>query len=243
MIISQKSIYTIKLIMMISLLGLFISCQEEYEIIEGPDKRTAISASDNLVDLIRKVTLKDGSFDNIIDDCSEISIEYPYSIKIRNENISITSLEDIEALKKEYFPLKNPILIEYPVTISFSDYSEMTLNNPGQLQKIQNQFNTIVDDDDIECIDFIYPLEINLYDTEFQKPDLIFPENDKDLHIILMDIEDLIIEIAYPIEVELSEGARIIINNNGELEKEIINAMDSCDEQDEIEFNYKKNIN
>ena len=67
-------------ILTLALSIMFISCQEEYVDIEEPDKSITISADDHIADLIFKVVLKDGSFDNIIDRCSEISIKFPYSV-------------------------------------------------------------------------------------------------------------------------------------------------------------------
>jgi hypothetical protein len=229
-----------KIILMVLIAILLAACQEEYVEISEPDKNTAFSASDTLADLIMKVSLKDGSFDNVFDNCSEISINFPYAVQIRNEIITISSIEDIEKLKQEYLPLKNPILIRYPVTVTFSDYSETELKNPGQLQKIQNQFNATIEDDDIECIDFIYPFEMNLYNTEFQKPDRVRAHNDRTLHSILKNINELIVEIDYPIQVELYNGTTVSISNNVELKNEIMNAAGSCDEEDEININEKK---
>jgi len=226
---------------MISFVILFAACQEEYVEISEPDKSTAFTANDTIADLILRVTMKDGSFDNIIDKCSAISIQYPYSVQIRNEIITIKSTEDIEALKAKYFPLRNNILINFPVTVIFSDYSEKILSNQGELQKIRKQYNTRVEDDDIECIDFIYPVELSLYNTEFQKPDFVRVGNDKDFHGLLKNMNDLIVEITYPVEVEFWNGERLSINNNDELENEILNTSDRCDENDEVEFSINKN--
>lgn len=232
----QQPLKIIKILWFLFLVILLAGCQEEYIEITEPDKNIAFSASDTLADLILKVTLKDGSFDNIIDNCSEISIIFPYSVQIRNEIITISSRDDIESFKQEYFPIRGTILVKYPVRISFSDYSEKVLSNRGELQKIHNQYNTGIEDDDIECIDFIYPIELSVYNTEFQKPDFIIAGNDKDLHGVLKNMDDLIIEISYPIPVEISDGTRINIQNNKELENEIMNAMGSCDEEDEVDI-------
>lgn len=229
-----------KIILIVLIVILFAACQEEYVEISEPDKTAAFGASDTLADLILKVTLKDGSFDNVIDNCSEISINFPYSVQIRNEVINLSSIEDIENLINDYLPLKNPILIHYPVTVTFSDYTETELKNRGQLQKVQNQFNKTIEDDDIECIDFIYPFELSLYNTEFQKPDRVRANSDRVLHTILKNINELIVEIDYPIQVELSDGTIKNVADNMELENEIMNSIGSCDEEDEIDNNEKK---
>ncbi|MFW5820943.1 MAG: hypothetical protein ACOCWA_06615 [Bacteroidota bacterium] len=231
----QHQIKIMKISMVFMVAMLFAGCQEEYiEIIE-PDKNAAFAAGDTLSDLILKVTLKDGSFDNFIDNCSAISIKFPYSVKIRSENISIASMEDIENLAEEYSEFRNPILINYPVTIIHSDYTESVLSNRGELRKIQNQCNTGIEDEDIECIDFVYPIELSIYNKEFQKPDFVIAGNDKEFHGILKNAKDLIVEIAYPLNIELWDGTIISIQNNKELKDEIMSVMGSCDEDDEVE--------
>ncbi len=237
--ILQHQIKTMKTVMVLFAMMLLISCQEEHIIITEPDKNTAFNTSDTLAELILRITLKDGSFDNIIDNCSAISIKFPYSVQIRNDIITITSPEDIENLEQEYSSLIASLRINYPVTVIFNDYSESLVSNKGDLQRIQNQCNAIIDEDDeddednIECIDFVYPIELSLYNTEFQKPDFIIAGSDKDLHGILKNMDDLIVEISYPIAVETWDGRSINIRNNKELENEIINAMDNCDDEDD----------
>ena len=222
--------------MILSVVMLVTSCQEGYEIVNEPDENTAFSSNDSIADLILKVSLKDGSFDNLIDNCSAISIRFPYTVQVRSELISLSSIEDLENFKQEYSHLRNAINIQYPVTATLSDYSVTVLSNKGDLQRIQNQYNNHIEDDDIECIDFIYPLELNLYDTDFQKPDFIRVMNDRELHGILKTMNDLIIEISYPILMEIADGTRVSVQNNKELENEIRNAMGTCDEGDEIEI-------
>jgi len=223
-------------LMALGLVLLCISCQKEHVEINEPDKRTAITANDIVAGLILKVALKDGSYDNIIDRCSEISIQFPYSIHVRNEIIEITSVEDIETMKLEYFQFRNSIHIIYPVTVIYSDYSESILNNTGDLRKIQNQYQSKDGDADIECIDFIYPIEITLYNTSYQKTDLWIIKNDKDLHALFRDIQDQIVSIKYPIQLKTSDGNRITINDNVELEREISKFENTCDEGDNEEF-------
>lgn len=233
----QKLIKIIQALIALMAILLFISCQQEYININEPDKRTAITANDNVAELILKVVLQDGSYDNIIDGCNAISIQYPYSVQIKNEVIDITSIEDIQTLTLEYFPVRNEIKLIYPVTVTFSDYSESILSNAGELRKIQNQYNSNTKDDDIECIDFIYPIEITLYNTAYQKSDLIIITDDKDLHKVFRKINDLIVAITYPIQVITTDGETISINDNTELENEITKVDDNCNEDDNVEFN------
>lgn len=230
-----------ELLIALTALLLFTGCQDEFIEIEELDKQVTISASDSVAGLILKTARKDGSFDNIIDKCSEISIKFPYSITVKGERVNIISIEDIEELKQEYYHFRNAIIINYPVTVSFSDYSEVVLSNPGELHVIQNQYNEDLDDDDIECIDFIYPIEISIYNTEFQHYDFVVAANDEDIHDVFSDIDDLIVEIKYPFLMRTLDGDTLVVNNTQQLENGIIRAMDDCDEDDDVDFDDETN--
>jgi hypothetical protein len=225
-----------ELLLALTVLLLLNGCQDEFTEIEELDKEVTINASDSITGLILKTAHKDGSFDNIIDKCSEISIKFPYSITVKGERISVTSIDDMEKVKLQYFHFRNAIMLNYPVTVIFSDYSEAVLSNPGELRNLQNRYNKHDADDDIECIDFIYPIELSIYNTEFQHYDFVKAANDEDIHDVFNDIDDLIVEINYPILMKTLDGDTLAVNNNQELENEINRAMDNCDEDDDIEF-------
>jgi len=220
----------------LTLMLILIGCQKEFIDTREPDKSVTITAEDNIADLILKVALKDGSYDNFIDGCSEISIKFPYSILIEDQQYNINNQEDIDVIKLDHFFERNDIEIVYPITISLSNYSETILNNPDELEQLQEQYNTELSDEDIECIDFVFPLEIALYNEVKQITDVVTVKNDYDLYSIFIDIEDLIVEISFPIVLKLSDGQEISINDNYQLEDEIDQVMDNCDEEDDVEF-------
>lgn len=211
-------------------------CQREYEKIDEPDKSQAIRAGDNIVVQIIKVVLKDGSYDNIIDRCSAISIKYPYSVLINDELYQINSLDDIETLYIDYFHYRDDIEIQYPITVTYSDYSESVLYNSDDLEEIQEYYNENLVDDDIECIDFNYPIEITLYNPVYQKADYIIAKNDYMMYNTFRDLAEQIVEIEFPIEVTLSDGNQVTITDNIELENQIIITENDCDENDDVIF-------
>jgi hypothetical protein len=225
----------IKILTVLLLVILASGCQEEFIVITEPDKTAVFSTSDTIAGLILKVTLQDGSFDDIIDQCSEISINFPYEIRIKNETITISSQEDIEQVEQNYQQFLNAIVLKFPVTVTFSDHSESTLTNRGDLQKIINEYEK-KKREHIKCIDFIYPFDIFIYNTEFQKPESANIRNDKKLHGLLKHKNGILVEIDYPISVVLFDGTVLTLENNGDLETAIINAIGTCDNTDEEEF-------
>lgn len=222
----------------ILIVAIFISgCQDEYENIVEPDKSVAISADDNIASLILNVTRKDGSFDNLIDECNETSIKFPYTVFIDDDlSIQINSLADIEALYMEYFPYRDDMELQYPVTIIYSDYTSEILYDSDALEDIQDQYNNQLADDDIECIDFIYPVGINIYNTTFQNTDYLMLESDAEMFDLFYDLTDVILEIEFPVQLKTNTDEIVTINNNIALENEIERYKDACDENDHIEF-------
>jgi hypothetical protein len=136
----------------------------------------------------------------------------------------------------DYFHLRYDIEINYPVTIYYSDYSQSILYDEDELEQIQEQYNSNLIDDDIECIDFVYPIELTLYNTEYQKTDLIIANNDYDIFSVFNEISNLIVEFDFPISVKTQNGEIINITNNNELESEINSVIYGCDEKDEVDF-------
>lgn len=235
MVLNQQKVIW-RLILAVPFLLVMSGCQEDYIEIKEPDATTSFSVADTIGDLILKVTLKDGSYDNIIDMCSETTIEYPYTVRLKNEVVEISDREDIDALLQEQPQERNSIRIEFPVTVSFSDYSTQVISNRGELQKIQNQYKHRLKDDDIESIDFVYPVELNLYDTQYQKPESRLAGNDKQLHGLLQGKAGRIYEIAYPVTLEKFDGTKMEVKDNPALQQAILESQDSYDENDEVEL-------
>lgn len=211
-------------------------CQEEYIEITEPDEEEVVSANDTLAGLIHNVVLKDGSIDNFIDKCNGFSIKFPYKVEINDQVFTINSDEDTNKLKFDFYKYHDDIEIIFPITIILRDYTEIILNDEDELEALREQFDEL-EDDDIECVDFIFPIELMTYNITFQKHENVVVKNDLELYNLFDDLEDdIIIEILYPIQLLLFKEDTITVNNNTELQEVISESSDSCDEDDETEF-------
>ena len=78
------------------------------------------------------------------------------------ESEYLPSDEDIEVLPKnsdEEFDENEDILdFIFPITIIFNDYTEVVIENEEQLENFITDCDDEVDDDVIECIDFVYQI-------------------------------------------------------------------------------------
>ncbi len=135
----------------------FTSCQEEFEELPQPDAEQTILASSSTANLIERASSKDGSFDNVIDGASCFAIQFPYTVNVNGIDISIDTMEDIRLVKE----LSNGIqfsedLLEiiFPITITYSDFTELTINSKADFRALVNECNEN-DADVIKCVDFV----------------------------------------------------------------------------------------
>jgi hypothetical protein len=128
--------------------------------------------------------------------------------------------------------------IFFPISVILADHTERVINNEDELETLWESCGENEIDDDIECIDFVYPFNISVFDSENQLSDVITVENDEQLHHFFDEFDDdEIASINYPITVLLSNGEEYEVNNNDELENLIDAAKDDCDEDDDNDYN------
>lgn len=221
------------------ILALFIllGCQKEAQVIINPPPDNAFDSSSLVVGLSEKTAMLDGSFDNIIDSASCLTLKLPVTLTVNGTELTIDSLKDLNAVEDIIDKSNNDednIQISFPITIIQADYTEIVVNNQDELHNLKSQCVENGNDADIECADFQYPITISVYDTEDQKTDVLTIKSDKELYEMLHDMgEHEIASISFPIKVMLTGGVELTINDNNELEDILKNAIGDCDEDDD----------
>ncbi|MFD1614761.1 hypothetical protein [Gelatiniphilus marinus] len=218
------------------------SCQEEVVDITPPADSEALSATSPLTASMSSVSKMDGSKDNIIDNASCLSIELPVTVVVKGLEIIIDSEEDykvIEAIFKEFDDDNDSLEFIFPITIITAEHDDIVINNAAELKEFVDECRgENEDDDDIECIDFKYPISFSVYDVNFQVVDVITVENDKQLYRFLKRVKnsDFLASLNFPVTMVLADGTEIVVNNNQELENTIDDAKDACDEDDDNDY-------
>ncbi len=93
-------------------------------------------------------------------------------------------------------------------------------------------------DDDIECIDFVYPIKLFTFDANLQKTGNVIVESDKDLRRFFAGLDGTdLVSIEFPIALELYDGSEIRVSSNAELADAIERAKNECDEDDDNDYN------
>lgn len=220
----------------------FTSCQKEVMEIVQPNTQETLVAESELTTLISKTSTKDGSKDNILDKSSCTTIELPVTVNVNGLDIIIDSEDDyevIEAIFDQFEDDEDILNFIFPIKIILSDYTEIEINNQDDFEElIEDCVGENEEDDDIECIDFKYPISFSAYNTEFQIIDVVTIENDRQLHRFIKRVKEreIFASLNFPVEMILSNGDVVEVNNNKELQETIDAAKDDCDEDDDNDY-------
>lgn len=241
----MKTKWRILLLLPFFALLMFTSCQEEVVDITDPaDAETeAIAAESELASFVSATAKLDGSVDNIIDQASCISVKLPLTVIVNGLEIIVDSEDDfdvIEAIFDEFEDDEDDLDMIFPITVINAEHEEVTVNNEEELEAyIEECGGDNEEDDDIECIDFQYPISFSIFNADFLIIDTVEIENDRQLHRMMKRIKDkeVIASINYPVTLELADGTEIEVNSNQELHRTIRDAKDACDEDDDNDYN------
>ncbi len=218
------------------------SCQEEFEDINTSDAQgESIQATSATAKKMENTASKDGSFDNIVDGASCFALNFPYTVEVNGLEIIIDSKEDlrlIEEIFDEFDDDDDDLQIRFPITITFSDYSEVTINSNEELAELARQCVEGGDDDDIECIDFVYPITLFSFDVNQQQTGRVTVNSDRELRLFFKELDDDdFVSIEYPITLKRFDGTEIRVSSNAELAAALEAAEDACDEDDDDDYN------
>lgn len=220
----------------------FTSCQSEFEEVNTADTQgESFAANSSTALLIEKTARLDGSFDNIVDGSSCIALNFPYSVNVNGIDLVIDSREDlhlIEEIFDEFEEDEDILEIIFPITITTKDLDELVIEGPDALEELVRDCVEGGDDDDIECIDFVYPITFYTFDVSNTQTGQVTVESDEQLQRFLKERGgDDIISIQYPITLVKYDGTEIRVSSNEELAVALDTARDICDEDDDDDYN------
>ena len=235
----QKSFKILTFLLSIVLLNL--SCrQEEFEYFPPIDEPNL--ANSMVADLLERTALNDGSIDNIIDRSNCFTVKLPVVVTANGTDILVDTEDDyanIEAIFDASDDDTDVLEIQFPITIVLSDFNEVGIADQAEFDSFSSGCNgENVPDDDIECLDIQYPITASIFNQTTEAFDNLSIISDAQLYNFIDDLEsDDVVNIAFPINVVLADGTETSIGNLIALEQVIDEAKDSCDEDDDYDFN------
>lgn len=228
----------------ISLIILFmISCQSEVDVISSEPGAPGepIEANSATAQAIVQVARLDGSSDNIIDRASCLSVVLPVTVTANSIAVEVLSEEDfvvIEGIFDQEIEDVDVLEITYPITVLTDMHRLITVNSDSELQTLGDTCIEGGMDDDNECIDFVYPLTFFLFNTVSEITNQVQIPHDRDLFVFMngRDAEE-VISLQYPVSLLTHDGLDITVNTNQQLTTAIVGVEESCDEDDDNNFN------
>ncbi|MGB6152440.1 MAG: hypothetical protein WBG48_10635 [Pricia sp.] len=228
----------------------FAACQNDVPFEADIDAERTLTATSAIIDMMKRTTSNDGSYDNIVDGASCIAIQFPYSVVVNGSELLIASMEDLENIEKildaaeieeAYTSVDEPqqsISIIFPVTVRLSDQTDIVVDSQAVLEDHAKQCIEGGDDADIECIDMSYPIELFTYNPDLQQTGSVVVGHDQEFRRFLAGLtESDLISIDFPLTFRLHDSTEITVNSNAALADALQSAMDGCDEDDDNDYN------
>ncbi len=224
----KEKLLKMKKILYILIAGMifFSSCQEEEREIIDPNIDNTIPKDSQLAKLMRNVVIHDGSFDDIVDSGNCYSINLPYSLLVNGEEFIVNEINDYQKLSNT-----DIIEIQYPIVITMFDYSEEIISNDTELKIYIEQCQ--IDDEDIECIDFLYPIQVSTFNNRSNELNSIVLNHDSEMYLFMSKMDNNIsVSMNYPISLLLYNGQSVDVQHNSGLLETISRVASACDEND-----------
>ncbi len=235
-----KQAYQLILFMAI-IIALFSSCRYE-DIVTSPDNENSIVENNaTITSLIRDIATNDGSVDNIIDLANCFRIKLPVTVIANGRTVVISSNEDLDmvrAIFEESSVDTDMVTMNFPVTAILTDYTEVMLNDENELHALaETCTGEDEEDDDIECIDFLFPINFTVFNTVTEQSNNVSIENDAELFLFVKDLSvDDVASLNFPVTLVLSDASQQTVTSLEELEILIESVKDDCDEDDDFDY-------
>jgi len=236
----KKSFYYVLCAILLAAVLALTSCgKEEFPQAETTNEQ-ALKATSETIKLMQRTANNDGSYDNIVDGSSCFDIRFPYTVSVNGLELTIASMEDLELIEKIFdtFETDQDILdIIFPITVTLADYTEVTLTNVADLNELAEKCTEGGSDEDIECIDFIYPFTLYSFDPNLVRTATVMVTDDSELRRFFSGLgETDLISVGFPLTLKLLDGSTVSVNSNAELKAAIEGAINSCNEDDNDDY-------
>ncbi len=223
----MKKIYFLQFFVLLFISITLFSCQkEEKEYIDETPADT-LTASSPLTGLLLRTAQNPGSYDDIIDGNSCASLVLPITVVVNGQQLTINTPEDILLIQQIFnqFPNDTDTLeIAFPITLDLFDFTQVVVNNQGELDALAATCG--VNDIEIECLDFVYPISFFTYNSDQQQTGSVVVNSDLELFIFLQGLgPNDFISLDFPISVILADGSTAEVNSNQQLQTLIANCV------------------
>lgn len=221
------------IVTIIALLTLtFISCQDESEKIVQDTSQNFLKNSP-VANLILRTTQYPTSNDNILDGTSCFGVQLPVTVTVNGQQIVVANQSGYQTVKNvidQYLNDDDIVNFNFPITIVFPNFTTQTIQNSNNFQVVLNACEQDNGINEIDCINIVYPLTMNVYNSNNQIANTVTVTNNNLYNFISNISPTTILSIIYPISVINSSGQAVTVNSNSELVLLIEDSIDDCDD-------------
>jgi hypothetical protein len=211
---------------------LFFSCQDETETITL-NTQNSFAKSSPISSLICRVSQYETTADNVLDGTSNCSIKLPAHVTVNGQYVYVVSESDfqtVQDVKNQSTTDDDIVHFGFPITMVYPNYYEHDVATEAEFESIMAGYGDDSPYRDISCIDFNYPISINIYNSNNQVASSVTLQSDNQLYTFVNNLTDgEIVGFAFPITLTNSSGDNITITTNSQLESAIENVINDCD--------------
>ncbi len=209
----------IKPLVSILIYSILASCQDDINI--DTSNNDTNNSDSVFTSQVRRTSMFDGSFDDILDASPCFAINYPINIILNSANTTLTSVTDLSLITAN-----DNITFSFPITITNYDYSEIVIGSQEEYDALTNACDNLIESNNtpLNCIDFNYP--ITLYTaTNSQTQNTLTVITDQELYFFIDNLDSsTLYSFNYPIEI--TETSTISIDNDTALEGYLTDCID-----------------
>ena len=141
-----------------------VSCRsEDFQFESSPPEET-LTPDSNAADLLYRVSLNDGSIDNVLDQANCFTVKLPVDVTVEGNTVTIEDESDFDALEtlaEDTDEGLSALELVYPITLIGREYEEIIVVSADALaEQAESCLGDNVVDEDIECVDFVYPITV-----------------------------------------------------------------------------------
>ena len=209
----------------------FVSCQDETETIKV-NADNSFTKTSPISSLISRVSQYETTEDNVLDGTSNCSIQLPAHVTVDGQYLDVNSETDfqlVQNIKNQSSTDDDKVHFSYPITIVYPNFYQHSVATESQFESILEGYGDDSPYHDINCLDFNYPISINIYNSNNQVASSVAIQSDNQFYSFVENLtEGEIVGIVFPVTLTKTTGGTVIVNSNTQLESAINTAVDEC---------------
>lgn len=207
------------------------SCQDESET-QYQSPLVGLTKASPLTSLVSRVTQQPTFYDNCLDGSSCFCMILPVTATANGHQFTVETYDDYYDVKEilEESSIDDDIIhYTFPITIKYKNYQEVIIHSQSELDDLKSNCGAESTFHEIECIDFVYPITVNTYNTATQVPSTITIATNSQWYNYIGSLGDnQIYSLVFPVSMIKSNGQTATFNTNVELQFGIENAINEC---------------